>query len=85
MIPHEGELLELNQSATYDPAEEDGTVSTIVLGGIRVSVYVDINGVFRVSVATDEDAVSELIHRGRGEEGAIDMSIDVNDIRVFHA
>lgn len=83
MIPTTGDTYELNQTATYLPAEGGSTVPTVLHGGIRVSIYVDDNGTFTVSIATDEDDLDPAIHIGRGEEGAVAMNINVNDTRVF--
>jgi hypothetical protein len=91
MIPRSGEIYDLNSSAVYWPTtlptgeDDDATVPTLILGGIRVSAYVDDDGVFVVSVATDEETPSPLIRIGRGEAGAVAMNINVNDTRVFMA
>lgn len=86
-IPTEGPRFFLNLGAEFYPAEVfgEGTVPTVVFGGVRVSSYVDTEGTVRVSVAADEGDLDPAIHTGRGEEGAVAMTITVNDTRVFHA
>lgn len=89
MIPIEGERHDLNQhaklSVELSPAEGDSTVPTIVVGGVRVSVYVQSDGVFRVSIATDEGDIDPLIMRGRDDPNEIAMEIGVNDDRIHWA
>lgn len=84
-IPTEGPRFCLNLGAEFYPAEGDSTVPTVVFGGIRLSGYIDTEGTVRVSVATDEGDLDPAIQIGRGEEGAVAMTITVNDNRVFHA
>lgn len=89
-IPTEGPRFCLNLGAEFYPAEGDSTVPTVptvVFGGVRVSGYVDTDGTVCVcvSIAVDESDLDPAIQIGRGEEGAVAMTITVNDNRVFHA
>lgn len=90
-IPTEGPRFCLNLGAEFYPAEGDSTVPTVptvptvVFGGVRVSGYGDTDGTVCVSTAVDESDLDPAIRTGRGEEGAVAMTITVNDNRVFHA
>jgi hypothetical protein len=87
MIPRRGPIHQVNQAAVFqqmtDPLnDEDATVPTMIVGGVRVSAYLDSDGAFCVSVATDEDTPSpQLLTREDGE--TIAMRIVVNDTDVF--
>lgn len=81
------DFVPLDPHVTYCPPDPDGTMPTpaLVVGGIPVHVYVDADGVFRVSVHTDAGDIDPHIWVGRGEQDAIAMKIDVNGQTVFHA
>lgn len=67
MIPTEGERHDLNQTAQFWAAEGGSTVPTVTLCGIRVSLYLETDGAFRVSVATDEgDLDPAVLHDVEG-------------------
>lgn len=88
MIPRQGRRHLLNQDALYHPMthpqhEDDAPVPTLIVGGIRVSAYVDTHGVFRVSLATDEDAIDPRM--ALDADGNPAIQITVNDANVFEA
>lgn len=88
MIPRQGRRYDLNQDAQYHPMtrqhEPDSPpVPALVVGGIRVSAYVDTQGIFRVSLATDEDSVDPRM--ALDDDGNPGIQITVNDTNVFEA
>lgn len=85
MIPRQGRRFAVNEQAVFHPVvptqpEEGGSVPTLIVGGVRVSAYVDGDGAFRVSIATDEDDLApEIRHTADG----VSMGIVVNSETVF--
>jgi len=88
MIPHSGRRYLVNRAAVFsqmtDPlSDDDAQVPTVIWGGVRLSAYVDSEGVVKVSVCTDEDEIDPAIARVKGD--AIAMEITVNDTTVYVA
>lgn len=88
MIPVKGTRYDVNRAAFFsqmtDPLNDgDAQVPTVIVGGVRLSMYVDSEGIFKVSVYTDEEEIAPEIERIKGD--AVAMEITVNDTTVYAA
>jgi hypothetical protein len=79
MIPNSGRRHTLNLGAEFTPAERGvASVPTIIIGGARLSVYADSNGVLCVTLATDEEDLDPRFDQDR--QGRARIKINVNDM-----
>lgn len=61
---------------------EEATVPTLVVGGVRMSAYVDSTGRLCIGVYTDEEELSPAVWQAND---AVAMRISVNDTTVFES
>lgn len=85
MIPNSGRRHNLNLEAEFTPAERgEPTVPTVMLGGARVSLYADSNGVFHVSISrSDGDELDPRFARETGSD-KVRLTVTIDDDMVLH-
>jgi uncharacterized protein YfaP (DUF2135 family) len=71
-----------NEGPTFYPMTDDDDRPEIVVAGVAVSVYVDDDGTFRVSIHTDTGEVAPQLISGDGETVG-PIRIKVNDSVVW--
>lgn len=86
MIPRCGPRHDVNKAAVFHRMTEplnhdDATVPAVIVGGVRVSMYVDDDGAFHVRIYTDEEELSPLLGRTPGD--GVMMRVVINDTTIY--
>lgn len=88
MIPRTGRRHSLNREAVYHPVTRPYDTPTVMVGGVRVSVYADTEGTLRISVNTDEDTPDPRLNLRYDDSTppqpeAVPLDISVNGNLVY--
>lgn len=81
MIPRSGRRLNVNLNAEYHAGGKNGEVPTVTVAGMRVSAFLDNDGILRVSADWDASDLAGCVTRY--SDGTPHMVVTVHGDPVF--